>query len=201
MKQICGVAGLVTSLPQFSRIDQVTVSPDAAGNPMMRSGVQTTRGPAALHMMACFVITMVSGCANDVPGAKAYWDAKVKEMCKKDGGVRIYEQIVVTPSQADALPRLGGFLAVLPESVAKSDEPAYSRSRQVQLRPNNPSIIRYEKEIVRRADQGVVAHAVRYGRGGGDAFVLDHPSTFSCPTETQIYEGISKVYRIEGAVK
>jgi hypothetical protein len=30
-----------------------------------------------------------------VPGRQSYWDAKVKEMCNKDGGVTIYERVSV----------------------------------------------------------------------------------------------------------
>lgn len=44
-------------------------------------------------------------------GRKAYWDAQVKEMCVKDGGIRVHER--VTLSKAD-YERLGGQSGMIP---------------------------------------------------------------------------------------
>lgn len=147
--------------------------------------------------LALFVSAVLAGCTGYVPGQQTYWDEKVKEMCERDGGVRIYEQIVVSPSQAASLPKVGEFLAVMPESLAKPEQPAFIRTRRTQLREGNPSVFRYEQEIIRRSDQHVVGLAVSYTRGGGDVLPLDHPTAFSCPELTRTYEGIHKVYRIE----
>jgi hypothetical protein len=140
----------------------------------------------------------LSGCAGYVPGRQSYWDEKIREMCEKDGGVRIFEQIVVAPSHTKFLPRVGEFFGVASEALAKPEEPAFTRIHRTRLREGNPSVVRYEQEIVRRGDQRVVGVAVSYARGGGDFPGVDHPSTFWCPEPKQIYQGISRVYRIEG---
>ena len=152
--------------------------------------------------LAIGAVTMaLAGCMGWAPGRQAYWDAQVKEMCEKDGGVRIFEQIIVSPSQTKLLPKVGNFFGVASEALAKPEEPAFIRIRRTRLREYNPSVVRYEQEIVRRADQRVVGVAVSYARGGGDFPVFDHPSTFWCPEPMQIYEGINRVYRIEETKK
>jgi hypothetical protein len=162
----------------------------------MRKVIFQDLNPLIIVMAVVFAVAL-AGCAGYVPGRQAYWDGQVREMCEKDGGVRIFEQIVVSPSQARLLPRVGDFLGVASEALARPEEPAFIRIRRTRLREHNPSVLRYEQEIVRRADQRVVGVAVSYARGGGDFPVFDHPSTFWCPEPKQIYEGINGVYRIE----
>jgi hypothetical protein len=139
----------------------------------------------------------MTGCMGYVPGRQAYWDAKVSEMCAKDGGVRIFEHIVVSSSQANVLPKIGGFFGVAPEALAEPAEPAFMRIRRTVLRESNPSVVRYEQEIVRRVDQRVVGLAISYGRGGGDFPSFAHPSSLHCPEYRKIDEGIHQVYKIE----
>lgn len=152
-----------------------------------------------LVLMALLLSGMLAGCMGYVPGQQSYWDAQVRAMCGKDGGVRIFEQIVVSPSEASLLPKVGDFFGVVSEALAKSEEPGFTRMKRTVIRESNPSVIRYEEEIVRRFDQRVVGVVVSYGRGGGDFPSPAHPSNYHCPTYKQLYEGIHEVYRIEGA--
>jgi hypothetical protein len=145
------------------------------------------------------LLLILSACAGWMPGRQAYWDAQVKQMCKADGGVKIFDQIVVSASEAAALPKVGDFFAVTPETLAKDKHPAFSRLTTKAVRERDPSVIRYEQEIVRKSDLRVVAIAISYARGGGDFPVGDHPSTFWCPDPNEIYEGLHRIYRVQGA--
>jgi len=148
-------------------------------------------------LFASIITTLFSGCMGYVPGQQSYWDAQVREMCERDGGVTIFEQIVVSPAQAASLPKVGGFFGVAPESLSKMEEPAFIRGQSIRIREGNPSVVREQQEIIRRSDGRVVARIVRYGRGGGDFPSPAHPSSFSCPDYTSIYKNISEVYRVE----
>ena len=159
-------------------------------------GVMLAHAHVRLSLLL-LVAAMVASCMGYVPGRQTYWDAKVRELCAKDGGVKIFEQIVVSPSQAARLSRVGGFFGVAPEELTKPEDPAFTRLKQTVLREGNPSVIRSEEEIVRRADGRVVGVAIFYGRGGGDFPSYAHPSGFQCPEFTKIYEGIHNVYRVE----
>lgn len=152
-------------------------------------------------LIALLSISALTGCAGYVPGRQSYWDAQVREMCAKDGGVTIYEQIVVTTAQAEKLPKVAGLFGVAPESLAKPDEPAFIRIHLTMIREGNPSVVREQEDIVRRSDGRVVGQAIRYGRGGGDMPSPAHPSGFSCPDYLSIYKGIHQVYRIEETTK
>lgn len=149
-------------------------------------------------LTALFFALALTGCMGYVPGQQSYWDAQVREMCEKDGGVQIFEYIVVSPEQAAKLPKVGNFLGVGSEKLASPEEPAYTRTRRTVIREHSPTVIRYEVEIVRRLDQHVIGTAVSYGRGGGDFPSLAEPSNFHCPEYAKLYEGIHKIYRIKG---
>ena len=129
-------------------------------------------------------------------GRKAYWDYRVREMCEKDGGVRISEQIIVSPTQATLIPKVGEFFGVMPEALAKPEEPAFSRIQRSVIHEYNPSVIRHQEELIRRADQRVVGVVVTYGRGGGDFPSPSHPSSYQCPDPKHIYGGIHQIYRV-----
>ena len=146
--------------------------------------------PAALIVLLILVIGFYEG-------RKAYWDAQVREMCARDGGVTIFEQIVISAAQAVTLPKVGGFFGVAPEALAKLEEPAFIRNQSIQIREGNPSVVRDQQEIIRRSDGRVVGLVVRYGRGGGDFPSHAHPSEFSCPDYISIYKGIHGVYHVE----
>jgi hypothetical protein len=142
--------------------------------------------------------TAVTGCAW-MPGYHTYWESRVKEMCEKDGGVRIFEQVRVTREQARALPRVGDHLSVPPDWAAKPEHPVFIRERRLQIRDDDPPIGRNEQSIVRRIDQKVIGVAVSYTWTPVTypyAFVA-HPMKMSCPDLDQIYEGIERVYQLE----
>ena len=145
----------------------------------------------ALTPIAVLVVG-IGGCE----ARKAYYDWQVREMCEKDGGVKVFEKIIVSPDEQSRLPKIGGYWGVAPEALAKGGEPAFSRTRNVYLREGDLSIVRYEEEIVRRSDGRIVARSISYGRGGGD-FLAPHPSSFSCPDATLRYAGIHTVYQTE----
>ena len=130
-------------------------------------------------------------------GRKAYWDSEVKTMCEKDGGVAIAHRIKLTSDQAIHLPRVNGRLSVGSEALAGPATPVFSRLQQRTLREGNPTIVRYEEEIILRADNRVVARAVIYGRSGGDFPSFAHPSRYSCPELSRVYTEISEIFDIE----
>lgn len=130
-------------------------------------------------------------------GRKAYWDYRVREMCKRDGGVIINEKIFISAEQEKKLPKIDSYLGVAPEALAKSDEPAFTRYQRISIKEGNLSVARHVKEIVRRSDGRVVGQVISYGRGGGDFLSPAHPSTFSCPDYADLNKGIHEVFHIE----
>jgi hypothetical protein len=138
-----------------------------------------------------------------MPGYRWYWEARVREMCEKDGGVRIFERVLVTPAQVKTLPRVGSHLVVPEEGNAKPDTPVFRRISRTQIRDDDPPIVRHEETIVRRYDQRIVGVAVSYSWTPVEypSSFIAHPAKMWCPDLEQIYEGIERVYRLEESAK
>ena len=145
--------------------------------------------PVALMLLLILAVTYFEG-------RKAYWDYRVREMCAKDGGVTVIEPVAISFSQAATLPEVNGLYGVSPESLAKPEEPVFSRTKQTMLREDKPLVFRYEQEIVRRSDGKVVAKAVTYARGGGDVPSFAFPSSLYCPEQARLHADIHQIFKI-----
>ena len=131
----------------------------------------TTRAVATLVEVSAILATIVilAGCAGYVPGAKPYWDSKVKEMCEKDGGVRIFQKLRISSHEAELLSSGNGELGIPVKQLAKPNSPAYAVLTTTTVRKGTPSVTRTESTIYRRSDQAVLAQWVVYTRSGGDS--------------------------------
>jgi len=132
-----------------------------------------------------FLASTLLGCMGWVPGRQTYWDAKVKEMCEKDGGVTVYERVRISKAEINrhVLPMTAdGRLSFTIKELAHPDAPIYAVERITYLRESNPRVRRTESVIMRRHDQVVVARWVIYARAGGDFPTgLSEGTSFICP--------------------
>jgi len=136
----------------------------------------------ALALVAGFAILSVPALVSN--GVKAYYDRQVREMCAKDGGVRVYETVRLPAEKFDELKRVN---FVLPDKtqVEPADE-YYSETARHYYRKGNPEVSRRQYRIIRRSDQKILGELVFYGRGGGDLPGPWHGSSFTCPSPTQV---------------
>ena len=116
---------------------------------------------AWLLMITASIVVSLILVVGFYEGRKSYWDWKVKELCAKDGGVRIFERIAISKEQANSMPKVNDFLGLTPEVLAKPSAPAYLVMRSVVLREGDPTVIRHENQIVRRSDRRIVGQAVQ----------------------------------------
>lgn len=158
------------------------------------------RGPTVLHLVAWLAaIATLSGCAGYVPGAKAYWDAKVNDMCEKDGGVKIYDTVRISNTEIQLLPKIGGEIDIPNKSSAASTSPVYSEFTATDIRDKNPRVSRMESRIIRRADAKVVATWVMYSRSGADLRTgFSEPTSFLCPKPKLIRSELQRLFVIRG---
>jgi hypothetical protein len=140
----------------------------------------------------------LAGCAGWVPGRQSYWDAKVKEMCEKDGGVTIYEKLRISKSDIGLLGKVGEKIGVPARELADPSAPAYEELNITYLREGNPQVTRSEMRIVRRADKAVIARAIIYARSGGDFPSPAHSSSFSCPTLNEVVSDLQPLFDVQG---
>jgi Ca2+-binding RTX toxin-like protein len=159
------------------------------------------RASAAIALAAA-----LAGCAGWVPGRQSYWDAKVKEMCEKDGGVKVFERVRISKAEIDrrVLPMTAdGRLGFAVKDLAKPDAPVYASEHITYLRKEgNPLVWRTEYVISRRSDQRIVARWVNYTRAGGDFPSPAHDSSFICPDLNQMTSDLhQQLFVIDGESK
>jgi len=149
---------------------------------------------AVLLTLVVIGVAGIGGCE----ARKAYYDWKISRLCETEGGVTVFDQIVVSSTEVSSLPKVGGMLGVAPEALAKSEEPAFSRTKRTLLHSSGGlSVLKYETEILRRSDGKLAARSVTFTRAGGDFPSFAHSSTFTCPEEVATYKSLQGVYRVE----
>lgn len=162
---------------------------------------QTSKHLVNRSLITLLMTAILSGCAGYVPGRQSYWDAQVREMCAKDGGVTVYRQIKLSEAQATALPKIGAYYSIPPRNTAKSDAFAFWDETVTILNEANPRVWRSEQIIRQRADEEIVARVIRYIRVGGDIPSIAHASSINCPDEIHLLAQREKIFLIQGEKK
>ncbi len=117
-------------------------------------------------------------------------DRQMEALCKKDGGIKVYETVVLPASEFS---NTGQPMAkYIP--LSKSDDdylgPDYRYVRKIDvligekadIEKGEGRLTRRHIAIYRRSDGRLLGESVSYGRGGGDGFTLGfQPSGNYCP--------------------
>jgi hypothetical protein len=111
---------------------------------------------------------------------KAYFDRQVRELCAKDGGVRVYETVGLPKERFD---EFGNFRIPIKKAAKPVDEYFYEWNVH-HFRDGNPSVERDHFLIFRRSDMTLLGEAVSYVRIGGDVPGPWIESSFRCPKES-----------------
>ena len=138
------------------------------------------RNRRTLHLVVGILLFLIwfGGAFWQVTGKKMYWDAKVRRLCAEDGGVTVYETVVLTAKEYDQYAMINW---ILPEKSELKPSDQYFIIRTVfYYHRNNPQVTRKHSQIVRRSDGKVLGEYVRYGRGGGDLYGPWEGTSFSC---------------------
>lgn len=112
-------------------------------------------------------------------GQKVYYDMQVNQMCRQDGGVKVYETVILPAEKFDKWAMVNFFKptqkenALGPEYLYKDETTYYKRG--------NPDFFRMHTQVVRRSDSKLLGESVFYKRGGGDLPGPWHGSSFMCP--------------------
>jgi hypothetical protein len=118
---------------------------------------------------------------------KARLDQQVKELCAKDGGIKVYETVKLPAEKFDQRGQVNFFKPTQGENALGSD---YLFKEDIHyFQKGNPSMLRWHYKIIRRADGKLLGEAISYGRGGGDLPGPWEPSNFHCPPNSEASEG------------
>lgn len=117
----------------------------------------------------------------EVAGKKMYWDAKVRELCAKDGGIRVYETVELPADHFNHWGQINFYRPIDGENALGSEYLVKDETLFLRPETQQPTIVRHHFQVFRRSDGELLGEAIRYGRGGGDLLGFWHPSSFSCP--------------------
>ena len=143
---------------------------------------------ALLYAVLC--ASAVGGCTRE----KDRLDEEVRQLCAKDGGIKVYEQVkmpaemfdkfaVLNPPDATDMQPLGGLFIL-------KEETKYYRT-------GDPSLRRESAKITRRSDGRLLGEFASYRRVGGDLPGPWHNSTFVCPSNTGTASLKRSVFQID----
>lgn len=110
---------------------------------------------------------------------KARLDQQVKELCAKDGGVKVYETVKLPEENFNQWGQVNFYKPTQGEN-ALGPEYIFKEARHY-YRSGNPEMSRSHYQVYRRFDGKLLGEAVLYGRGGGDMPGPWHESSFMCP--------------------
>jgi hypothetical protein len=119
----------------------------------------------------------VAGCMRE----KDRLDEEVRQLCAKDGGIKVYQRVHLTGDKFDE----SGFVNFYQRMSKNPLGPEYVFESQIDYyRRGNPEMWRNYYRVVRRIDGKVLGESISYSRRGGDLPGPWHESSFGCPEHT-----------------
>lgn len=120
-------------------------------------------------------------------------DQQVKELCAKDGGVRVYETVRLPPNRFNQWGQPNFYRPTQKENALGPDyiykwERQYFRRGEPVLSPDELAAARDWIQIIRKSDKKVLGEVVRYYRAGGDLPGPWMPSSYECPSAKEANE-------------
>lgn len=124
------------------------------------------------------------------PSEKDHLNAQMAELCKKDGGVKIYETVKLPPEMFDDLGNLkAGKNLRKGEEYVTQFAGAYELITENKVLKDGDSLkgegrlARHHIKLLRMSDQKLIAEMVDYNRAGGDRWFAGMPSQDTCKLE------------------
>ncbi len=141
-------------------------------------------GSVKTHVVLALALAL-AGCE------KYALDRQMEELCKKDGGIQVFEKATLPSALFDP----SGRLMMERLGYAVSDGWTFDRiandeyrllTKKIVLNDGAPMrgqgrLVKVVQEVRRTRDRAVLGRSIWYVRTGGDLVVIDHFSMASCP--------------------
>ncbi|MBK7168834.1 MAG: hypothetical protein IPH83_06180 [Gammaproteobacteria bacterium] len=108
---------------------------------------------------------------------KAYWDHRVRGLCKKESDIKIFERVLLMREEYDAMKKVGSYF--VPPKMSHFSNRRYKFYHDMEntiIQQSNPdiwapSVGRTDVSIIRKSDSKVIAKYSRFYRIGGDFII------------------------------
>jgi hypothetical protein len=117
-------------------------------------------------------------------------DRKMEELCKEDGGVKVYEMVALPAHEfsPEGQPLFQHHTDRAPPEDRLGPDYRYVQRREIlvgksaDIEKGEGQLSRWYEAVYRRSDGRLLGESVSYGRGGGDGFTFGfQPSGNYCP--------------------
>lgn len=158
---------------------------------------KTRKGPLIGLLFFALLIGLWWGVPNY---RKAKADAMVRELCAKDGGMKVYETVKLPTERFDqyGLVRFGSLgLPPLKQNMKSEDDFYYTSEINWMIPETSVGALamwRLDQKLFRAADHKLLAVAISYSRRGGDPIGPWHPSSYRCPPNADITVAVRRVF-------
>jgi hypothetical protein len=137
--------------------------------------------------LAAILLVSLGAC-----GSKNAADKEMQALCAKDGGMKVYETVVLPASEFSQYVRpLDQYWSNQSDPESKLG-PDYRYVKHFDFLKRGDTLkgevemFKSTTQVFRRSDGKLLGQAIEYGRSGGDSYFYlifgGHPSGFSCPT-------------------
>lgn len=152
-----------------------------------------------LGLILAAILLLLTGCE------KARIDQQVKELCAKDGGIKVYETVKLPPDKFNQWGQPNFYRptqqenALGPDYIYKWERQYIVRRGEPALNPDELAAARDWIQIIRKSDKKILGEVVRYYRAGGDLPGPWMPSSYECPPAKEANEVVlmSQVFVID----
>mgnify|MGYP001028039991 CR=1 FL=1 len=152
-----------------------------------------TATPLARGAVVGLSIAALLGLLWLAAGEKWLADRQVRELCAKDGGVKVYETVPLSPDRFDKY----GQIRIPEKRKAKQSDEYYYEFSIDHLRDSRLEIWRSHKQIYRTRGNELLGESVSYTRRGGDLPGPWIESSFSCPDGASVVDLKKQIFRAE----
>ena len=144
-----------------------------------------------------FLITLLLGLLGGCAREKDRLDEEVRRLCAIDGGIKVYETVVIDSDRFDQF----GVLEIPIKNVAKPGDDFYYEWELKYYKTGNPEMWRSHFKIFRQQDGGLLGESIRYARRGGDIPGPWHDSSFGCPDTADVSVLKKQIFHPNGKEK
>ena len=122
------------------------------------------------------LLSLLFGCERE----KAKLDREVDRLCMIDGGVRVYERVMLSPDNFGPRGEVFPQYQQLTLSGGRFGPSFTYLFQEIVMVAGNPELVRSESKLIRNTDRKLLGTFVNYSRRGGDLPGPWQPSARSC---------------------
>ena len=131
------------------------------------------------------------------PSEKDYLNAQMAELCKKDGGVKVYEKVKLPAEMFDESGNLkdrkpvkenGHYIIRIGNEYILYDEVKIIKQGDIQK--DQGRFTRVHTFIRKLADNKIIGESIVYRRAGGDRWNPGMPSQDICPKSVDLFNAV-----------